>query len=272
MIGDLHCHSICSDGSSTSAAIVDYASRLGLTHLALTDHDTMAGVQGIALEAQSKGIHIIPGVECTATDFSRGRSVHMLCYLPQKADQLQSFLNVTLDRRRIAKLAMADKLAKLYPLTRSDVLRASAKSASIYEVHLMAPLAQMGYTPTVCGALMKELIGKNGSCYVPIQYPDVLEMVDVIRSVGGKAVLAHPGQFDSLELAKELAAKGLLSGIECYHPRNSESVTEKALAICRRYHLLVTGGSDFHGMYSTRPHPLGSCTTCEEQLKRLLEM
>lgn len=271
MIGDLHCHSVCSDGYNTTDEIVAYAIRKGLTHIALTDHDTMMGVARITDQARPKGLTVVPGVECTTVDNRRGQPVHLLCYAPKDAEALQTFLNTTLERRREAKLAMADKIAGLYPLTREDVLKASADSASIHEVHLIAPLASMGYTPTVCGSLLKELIGKNGSCYVPIQYPDVYEALDVIHAVGGVAVLAHPGQFHSLELAEELAQKGMLHGIECFHPRNSQDVMLKALAICERHHLLVTGGTDFHGMYSAAPHPIGSFTIEGERLERLLD-
>ncbi|MBQ8536944.1 MAG: PHP domain-containing protein [Clostridia bacterium] len=271
MIGDMHCHSVYSDGFNTVYDLADYASRAGLTHLALTDHDTMMGVPALQEEASKKGITVIPGVECTCTDPQRGRSVHMLCYGPKHPLQLQALLNVTLRRRRDAKLAMTDLISKKYPLTRKDVLKASAQSASIYEVHVISPLAAMGYTPAVCGELLKELIGKQGSCYVPIQYPSVWEMVRVMREVGGTIVMAHPGQFDSMALAHELAQAHLLDGVECFHPRNSIPVTNQALALCREKDLLITGGSDFHGMYSAKPHPLGFCTTSQDQLLRLLE-
>ena len=271
MNGDLHCHSICSDGSSTPEELAEFASRAGLTHLAITDHDTMMAVKSMAEETRRKGITLIPGVECTCTDVSRGRSVHMLCYAPKVPDALQAFLGKTLEKRRASKLKMAELIGRMYPLTVEDVLKASSRSASIHEVHLIAPLAAMGYTSTVCGELFKKLIGKNGSCYVPIEYPEVWETVRMIREAGGLAVMAHPGQFDSLALAAELAQKGLLDGIECFHPRNPESVTKEALQLCEDNHLLTTGGSDFHGMYTSSPCPLGAYGIPGERLARFLE-
>ena len=122
MIGDLHCHSVCSDGYNTTDEIVAYAIRKGLTHIALTDHDTMMGVARITDQARPKGLTVVPGVECTTVDNRRGQPVHLLCYAPKDAEALQTFLNTTLERRREAKLAMADKIAGLYPLTREDVL------------------------------------------------------------------------------------------------------------------------------------------------------
>lgn len=271
MVADLHCHSAASDGYNSPAELADFARRAGLTHLALTDHDTMAAIPALEEEGRRQGLCIIPGVECTCTDTRRGRPVHLLCYAPKHPRDLQAFLNPTLRRRREAKLAMTDLIARRYPLTREDVLRASAQSASIHEVHLIAPLAAMGYTPTVCGSLLRELIGSEGSCYVPIRYPDVREVLSVLRETGGVAVLAHPGQFDSLELARECAEEGWLQGIECYHPRNSVPVTQAALALCARHGLLATGGTDFHGMYASQPRPLGTCTTRGDGLKRFLE-
>ncbi|HNW85621.1 MAG TPA: PHP domain-containing protein [Candidatus Limiplasma sp.] len=270
MLADLHCHSVYSDGFNPVAELADFAARAGLTHLALSDHDTMAGVQPLRQEAGKRGLSVIPAVECTCVDTPRGRPVHMLCYAPKRPEALQSILQGTLERRRAAKLAMAERIARLYPLTVEDVLRASAQSASIYEVHLIAPLAAMGYTKTVSGSLLQELIGPKGSCYVPIRYPDVREILAAIREADGLAVLAHPGQFDSLALAQECAQSGLIQGIECYHPRNSEAVTAQSLQLCREYGLLVTGGTDFHGMYSSAPHPLGTCTITGETLQRFL--
>jgi len=271
MIGDLHCHSICSDGSSTPEELAEFASRVGLTHLAITDHDTMMAINATTEETRRKGITLVPGVECTCTDASRGRSVHMLCYAPKYPDDLQTFLNKTLEKRRASKLKMAELIGRIYPLTVEDVLKASSRSASIHEVHLIAPLAAMGYTSTVCGELLKKLIGKKGSCYVPIEYPDVWETVQAIREAGGLAVMAHPGQFDSLELAAELAQKGLLDGIECFHPRNPENITKDALQLCEDNHLLTTGGSDFHGMYASSPCPLGSYGIQGERLARFMD-
>lgn len=271
MLADLHCHSVYSDGYNSVAELADFATRAGLTHLALSDHDTMAGVQPLREAASPCGLQVIPAVECTCFDTVSGRPVHMLCYAPSKPELLHEVLHGTLERRRIAKLAMAERIAKLYPLTIEDVLRASAQSASIYEVHLIAPLAAMGYTKTVSGSLLQELISSKGSCFVPIRYPDVREVLPLIHEAGGLAVLAHPGQFDSLDLAKKCAQDGQIQGIECYHPRNSPAVTAQSLEICREHGLLVTGGTDFHGMYASAPHPLGTGTLRGEPLQRFLD-
>lgn len=270
MKADLHCHSRYSDGSATLSQIADFAARAGLTHLALTDHDTMAGVERLTGLGRAQGLTVIPGVECSCTDPERGRPAHILCYRPERPEVLTAHLAITLENRRQAKLAMLEKLQKLYPIREADVLRCAEGCPSLYEVHLIQPLADMGYTHTVSGPFMDSLIGKGGSCYVPVIYPTVYETLDVMRQAGGVIVLAHPGQFDSLPLARELCEKGLLDGIECHHPRNSPQVTADCEALAEEYGLIHTGGTDFHGHYTKQSHPLGSFTTDEANLRRIL--
>lgn len=272
MTGDLHCHSTCSDGSVSPGQIGKYALRQGLTHIALTDHDTMDGVKQLMDNVKGTGLHVIPGVECTTRDASTGRPVHVLCYAPKNAEILFPVLRETSRRRKAAKLKMAAKLEKLYPVIRTeDILELSKGSASIFEAHLMRALANAGITNQPFGPLLSELIGKNGICYSPIEYPATLEVIDVMRKAGGIIVIAHPGQFDSVDLIQHLAKERMIDGIECYHYKNPESVTKICCEIAERYDLLVTGGSDFHGMYSTSPHPVGMYTTDEKNLLRLAE-
>lgn len=269
--GDLHCHSRYSDGSATVSALISYAARLGLTHLALTDHDTMAGVEELCALADGAGLEAIPGVECSTRDYERGRPAHLLCYYPKDRALLQKALDKTLAARAKAKWAMVEKLMKRYPITKEDVCRFCGESASVYEAHIMLALADLGYTGTVIGPLMEELIGSSGSCHSPVSYPNARHMAGIIKAAGGIAVMAHPGQFDSLSLAEELAKDGLIAGIECYHPRNSPEMTERALRLAREYQLIVTGGSDYHGQYAKHPHPPGACVTDEANLLRLRE-
>lgn len=269
--GDLHCHTHHSDGSASVEQLVTYAKRLGLRALAITDHDTMVGVETFMYYANLAGIIPVPGVECSSRDYQRNRPVHMLCYFPQNYPVLKKVLDQTLLARMETKHAMAELIMKEYPISWDDICFFAKDSSSVYESHLMMALAMMGYTSTVIGPLMDQLIGKNGKYHIPVPYPDTWEIAKTIKEAGGLAVVAHPGQFDSLELAEELAQAGLLDGIECYHPRNSATVTAQALTLARKYGLIVTGGSDFHGQFAKSPHPIGTCTTDEENLHRLLE-
>lgn len=270
MKGDLHCHSKYSDGSCTPKQIILYARRIGLDCISITDHDTMKGVNEAYEIGRDYGIKVISGVECTTRDQSTGRPVHVLCYQPKDPSILNDLLTSVSQRRKAAKASMMEKLSRLYPVTVEDAFELAADSASIFESHIMTAIANAGYTNQPLGDLMEQLIGKNGSCYVPIEYPDIISTIDLIHHAGGLAVIAHPGQFDTVDLAARLAKEHKIEGIECYHYRNSIEVTGKCLSIARENNLVITGGSDFHGMYSRNPHPLGFCTTDDINIKRIL--
>lgn len=272
MEADLHCHSTCSDGSASPELLVRYALRLGLDVLSLTDHDTMAGTARLQAAADGPPLRIIPGVECTTKDPASGRSVHVLCYAPQKPALLEPLLQETSARRRQAKLDMTEKLVKLYPaLAVEDVLELSAGSASIFESHIMAALAGAGITNQPYGPLLDELIGKHGSCHTPIAYPDTPDVITLMHEAGGFVSVAHPGQFDSVELTLRLAKEHRIEGIECFHYRNSPAVVRQCLDAARQYGLAVTGGSDFHGMNTKTPHPLGYRRISGEYCRAFLE-
>ena len=272
MTGDLHCHSIYSDGSATPEQIGKYALRKGLDYIALTDHDTMNGVARLEAYARATSLRVIPGVECTTKDPFSGRPVHVLCYAPKRPLVLKPVLDETSQRRQNAKLAMAEKIQQLYPaVTVEDVLLLSHESASIFESHIMMALANAGLTNQPFGPLLGELIGKQGSCYVPIHYPDTLDVIDMMHQAEGIVVIAQPGQFDSIDLIRRLAREKRIHGIECMHYKNSPEVTKTCRDIAASYHLLVTGGSDFHGMYSKSVHPVGFHTTDEENSRQFLE-
>ena len=270
MIADLHCHSRFSDGSVSVEDLILYAKRNKAEYFALTDHDTLAGVKKAVDFGKSVGVNVIPGVECSCLDKNRGRSVHLLCYCPKDVDTLQSFLNNTLNSRREQKLKIIDKVKELYPVTQEDIMRHVGESQSIYECHIMQALADMGYTNAICGTLMNKLMKKGGSCYVPTDYCDVREAVKAVNDCGGIAVIAHPEEYDSVELVEELAAEGSIMGVEIYHPRNSITTREKLLDIATKYNLIVTGGSDFHGEFSFSPKPIGFCSTDVENLQKIL--
>jgi PHP domain. len=272
MIADLHIHSTFSDGSMSVEDIVFYAKKMNLDAIAITDHDTLAGARLAVKLAEGKGLEVIPGVEMTTRDTKRDRPVHLLCYMPVNPEPLEKLLNKTLENRAAQKRAMIKKVQELYPVATEHIERYSSRSKSIYESHIMQALADLGYTNTPIGPLMDELLSKKGSCYVPSKYPDVREALNAIHESGGIAVIAHPGQFHSLELLEELACEGSVQGAEYNHPRNSEGDKVEIMRIADRYGLVLTGGTDFHGLYSKTPYPLGSFTCpplCIERLRMM---
>lgn len=273
MIGDLHCHTKASDGSMTVDEIVFYAKRAGLDFLAITDHDTRASVKRAEILGARYGVRIIDGVEFSAIDSKRSRKVHILAYLPKNPDRLEGICKRTLDRRRQAGLEMIQKVMRLYPVTAEHISKYHAGSQSIYKQHIIHALMDLGYESTVCGSLMKELFDeKTGRCYSYVEYPDVYEALDLIHSSGAVAVLAHPTTYKSMDLFKELTEKKLIDGVELYHPRNSKEDMIEIKRIADEAGLIVTGGTDFHGYYTSKVNPLATCITTEDSINRIFEL
>ncbi len=272
MIGDLHCHTRCSDSSAEVRDVVCFAKAEGIDVLAITDHDTMMGVPEAQKLAEGSGLTILPGVELSSMDPATGRRVHILCYLPKEVRHLEPLFETMAQRRREAGEQMIEKVRKYYPLPQEHLDRYLSKSASIFRVHIMQVLIDMGYDIMAYGELYHELFRRDSekSCFVPIEYPSVYEVLDAVHRARGIAVMAHPSVYHSVELLRELAKKKLLQGVELTHPRNTPQDREAIREIAAQYGLLTTGGSDFHGCYdSKKVDPLGTCTTSDAELRAL---
>lgn len=273
MIGDLHCHSKLSDGSTGLEDIVFYAKRAGLDVLALTDHDTMSGISRAEVLGKRYGLTVLPGVEISTFDPDTGRRVHILCYLPNKPDRLAGLLKRTLEERRRSGEQMIQNVTRYFPVTREHILRYAAASNSIYKVHIMQALLDLGYDTAIYGQLYQQLFSdRGGSCLVNTVYPTLDEVLQTVKSARGVAVFAHPSVYRSMELVRRLAPSGFIDGIEVYHPRNTPEDQQELLALCRDHQLIVTGGTDFHGSYaSRRANPLGTCVTDQDNLKKIFQ-
>lgn len=268
MAGDLHCHSTMSDGSTPVDQVVEYAIQAGLNFISLTDHDTMAGVERAVNLGKRKGIRVIPGMEITTLDHERGRLAHLLCYMPRKTEKLEKLTAATLKERNNAIVPVVEEVAKHYPITLADVKKAAGDSTCIYRQHIIRALMDRGYTY----AVFSDLYDIFKTIPYIMEYPDTRDAADMIKNAGGVACLAHPGHYDSIDLAWELAKDGKIQAIELSHPRNNESDREEIEKIIKQYWLVPTGGSDYHGFYSSVPHPLGTCTMPEEALGALIEV
>ena len=268
MIGDLHCHSSMSDGSTPVDQLVEYAIGAGMDFISLTDHDTMAGVERAVSLGKRKGIRVIPGLEITTHDSKTGRMAHLLCYMPRKMEKLEKLTKSILEERNRAIIPVIDEISKNYPITYDDVVKAAGPAQCLYRQHIIRALMDRGYTYAVFTDLYSIF---RDIPYEP-HFPDVRYVADVVRQSGGVACLAHPGHYDSIELARELAKDGRIQAIELSHPRNSDSDREEIEKIIREYWLVPTGGSDYHGFYSSVPHPIGTCTMPGEALEALIKV
>ena len=268
MVCDLHCHSKISDGSMGIEEILSIAKRRGLSAIAITDHDAVAGATRACVIAERLNIEVIHGVEMSAYDTKRQRKVHILGYMCDSPDRLEGTCLQIRKSRRAAANAMISKVLRYYPIIPDTIARHATGSTSIYKQHIMHALMECGYADSIYGEVYDKLFAyQKGCAFAPVEYPDVREIIDLIHSAGGLAVLAHPYVYDSIDLMEELTAEGLLDGIEVWHPSNDEDRISVLKSFAEAHTLLMTGGTDFHGLYSDSLRPIGSCGAPENTVK-----
>ncbi len=142
------------------------------------------------------------------------------------------------------------------------------RSASLFKQHIMHALIDAGYADEFFGDIFHQLFSANGGkAYVKVEYPEVHDVIEQIHRAGGLAVLAHPGEYDSYDLLESLSASRMIDGVEVWHPRNKEGDEQRFAEIAREYGLVMTGGTDFHGMYTKNPLPVGTCTAPDGQVE-----
>lgn len=276
MKADLHCHTTISDGSLGISDVIMQAGRGGVDCLAITDHDSLASLSRSSVLGARYKVKIIPAVEFSAFDETRGRKVHILCYMPKKPDRLEGLCLRTSEGRMKLGKSLAMKVLEKYPISLESILRYSAGSKAIYKCHIMHALMDYGYTTELYGSVYDEIFDVNeGLCAEQVRseadfYPDVKFVLTLIKASGGIPVMAHPKVFDSLDLLEELAVEKLIDGAEVYHSSADEKYRREISALCERYNLIRTGGSDFHGFYNHYPIQIGSSLTEESQLERIL--
>lgn len=269
---DLHCHSKISDGSLDVTEILALARQSGLSAISITDHDSVDGANTSVVAGKRFGIQVIHGIEMSAKDHSRNRKVHILGYLCDHPEQLQKACDEMLHNRRIAAEEMQIKVMQHYPITSDLISRCASGSSTIYKQHIMHALVEAGYSEKFFGDTFRELFSSHGgTAYVPIEYPDVRHVINLIHSAGGIAVLAHPYTYDSIDLMHELVSENMLDGIEVWHPSNDEHRVSFLSEFADLHHLVKTGGTDFHGMYTDTPHPIGYRTAPDNVIQQLYE-
>lgn len=270
MACDLHCHTKMSDGSVGIEELVSLAKRRGLTAIAITDHDTFAGaVRGVNV-GKRLGIQVVPGAEISTRDTATGKKVHILCYNCESTARLEGLCRRTLENRKKAAASMLRRVMRYYPITPELVVRCATGSAAVYKQHIMHALIDAGFADAFFGEIYQRLFNpETGVARESVEYPDTREAIDLVHSAGGIAVLAHPYVYDSMDLMKALVAEDRLDGIETEHPRQTEEQRATLRAFASTYHLLATGGSDFHGMYGSASRPVGNTTVGDDILEKL---
>lgn len=250
---DLHLHTTHSDGSCSTAEVMAFAKQAGLTALAITDHDIVDGIPEATAIGKELGIEVVPGVEISSR---LGESeLHILGYFLNWTDPLLAQRLSTLrDSRHLRNPKIVQRLNELgIPITYEEV-RALAGTESVGRPHIARLLMEKKFVTSAKEAFDRYLA--NGRpAFVDRELPEPAEAVRWIREAGGVPVLAHPTwvrtSAEGLRvLVRDLKAAGL-GGMEVHYSTHTPSQTTEYLDLARQCDLLVTGGSDFHGV--TKP-------------------
>lgn len=246
---DLHCHSIFSDGTNTPEELVLFAEQGGLSALALTDHDTTAGLARFMAAGENSSVETVPGIELSA-EFG-DIPLHILGYFfDVENSALQEALFGVRKWREARNVQMLEKLNALgYCLTMDNILK-HAGDEQVGRPHFAAALIEDGHFKHP-HKIYRQLLGKGKAAYVNRRRLSPEQCIELIRSAGGVAVIAHPGQMKLTRtrlrrLIRELKEYGL-GGLEVLHASHQPHQVLAFERICAELDLAASGGSDFHG-------------------------
>jgi predicted metal-dependent phosphoesterase TrpH len=269
---DLHSHSTASDGTDPPAEVMRRARAADLDVIALTDHDTLAGLEE-ARRALPPGLTLVPGMElsCRLGD----HSVHLLAYHvdPAHAGLAGQLHAITTDRVRRAR-DMVAKLRELGVDITWEQVADIAGDGVVARPHIARAMVAAGAIARPEQAFTPDWIGPGGRAYVSRYALDPEEAIRLVRSAGGVTVLAHPGAAQRGWVIGDAAvarlARAGLGGLEVAHPDHDAAERLRLAALAATLGLVATGGSDDHG--SLTGHRLGSETTAPEEYERLMSL
>ncbi len=254
-------HSTASDGTTPPEDLPALAAEAGLSAIALTDHDTTAGLATCAEAAAKVGLRFVPGIELSADPGKPSGTMHILGYGVRDAAPDLTAITHRLHAARAERAPrIVGRLRELGVDITMDEVTELAGRASIGRPHIAAVLLAKGYVKTVEHAF-RRYIGQGGPAYFRKDQVDPADAISAIHGAGGLAVLAHPIQLryeDDAELiatVSRLVDAGL-NGVEVWHPDHRGDLVEQYARLAARFELIATGGSDFHG--ERKPNRLGA--------------
>lgn len=270
---DLHLHSSASDGECPPEDVPRYARTAGLSLVALTDHDSLAGVVAARQAGQQVGVTVVPGCEFSvAADWGE---MHLLAYyLPADHVELEGFL----ERQRAERMARGQEIVRRLHRLGLDVsdqdVRVAAGAAAVGRPHVARAMVTLELVRDVQDAFDRYLAAGRPA-YVPKRLPSLATVVDLVRSVGGVTSAAHLKERADPQSLERLKRTGV-DAVEVVHPAHDAQARRRMEQHARRVGLLVSGGSDWHGEMRVDPHRagLGSLTipaAWEEALRAVHE-
>ncbi|MBG89987.1 MAG: histidinol phosphatase [Verrucomicrobiales bacterium] len=247
---DLHMHTNFSDGTFTPEELAQRAHDCGLRVVALTDHDTLEGCERMGKACENLGIEYIVATELTAE--YDGYEIHLLGYYLDLQDEY--FLSKLCQFQKVRQsriIEMAEALNKAGVPLEADAVFELAKCKSPGRPHVARAMVNAGLVKSMDVAFEKYL-KKGKPAWVPKFKISAFEAIELVHRAGGVAVMAHPGLNRTDEVLKPLIESGM-DGIECFHTRHSTNDCERYECMAEEFGVLITGGSDCHGMNKGRP-------------------
>jgi predicted metal-dependent phosphoesterase TrpH len=247
---DLHLHTFFSDGTYSPEQLVAQGKLHGLAALALTDHDTVEGCEQTSLACEAAGIEFITGTELTAEQ--AGNELHILGYCidtqnPRLLSEIGKFQAVRQNRIR----EMVRRLNDLNVPLEVEAVFKLANCRAPGRPHVARALVAAG----LCGNLdeaFERFLKQHRPAWVPKFKMSAADAIDLIHQAGGVAVMAHPGLNRTDQVIPGMVEAGL-DGIECFHTKHSPSTAAHYLKMAAQFGLLITGGSDCHGLSKGKP-------------------
>ncbi len=250
---DLQMHSTFSDGSMTPTELVQKAKSMGLTAIALTDHDTIDGLPEFLMAGKKYQIETVPGVEISV-DIKLPNNGHMHIlglFINPEDEPLKSTLDYLRTQRNLRAEKIVRRLVELsMPITMEELLE-EAGEGSIGRPHIAKIMVRKGYVSSIMEAFEKYL-KKGGPAYIDKVKLGERDAIKLIKEAGGLAILAHPHlmRYNTFEETRNkiLALKELgLDGFEVYYSGMPAEISQKLLHLAQEYDFAISGGSDFHG-------------------------
>ena len=252
---DLHVHTLNSDGSDTSTAVVRKAAQLGLRAIAITDHDAFAGIDEATAAGERLGVEVVPGVELST--LHEGEHVHLLAYYADPNAPALTELMALAVRERVQR---NEKMVNLlhdagYPIDMDEMRREYPGQVMLGRPHVAAILMKKGVVPDIRTGVV-ELMGKGKPFYVERYHIPLTDYIRAVRAAGGLPVIAHLYQYRFTEQQRrsmvEQAAQAGCVGLEGMYSTYTAEQQKTVFALAEEFGLVCTGGSDYHG--TRKPH------------------